>query len=132
MKKTAHDRGEEASSSSAFLRHHPSQHQDSKFSFVQEIPLLDEVGELLEKEKTLYRLQTIEANAAAEAWKSKYENLIVEMTRKSALSGNYETCEKSFGPNTLCRHTHKQEEVSGSSVNTFLEKSPYISGRKSR
>ena len=57
---------------------------------------MDEVNELLEKEKTLYRLQAMEANAAAEAWKSKYENLIGDVADTAALS-NYQTCEIAAG-----------------------------------
>ena len=85
---------------STFPSLHQSDRQGSKFSSTPGIPLLDGVNELLEKEKTLYRLQAIEANAAAEALKLKYEKLIGEVADTAAWFGNYETCDIAAGIET--------------------------------
>lgn len=57
------------------------------------LPLLDEVNELLEKEKLLYQLKTMESKLQADEWKSKYEKLIGQMADSAAISGNYHTYE---------------------------------------
>ena len=41
-----------------------------------ELPLLDEEAELLEKEKTLLNLKLLEQNIEAREWKAKYEELV--------------------------------------------------------
>ena len=41
-----------------------------------ELPLLDEVAELLEKEKTLLNLKLLERDIEAQEWKAKYEGLV--------------------------------------------------------
>ena len=107
------------SSSPALLGPHSSQNQSSKSSFEQEIPLLDEVNELLEKEKTLYRLQAMEANAAAEAWKSKYENLIGDVADTAALS-NYQTCEIAAGIEATSSAGTSKDEKPKIDTNTLL------------
>ena len=58
-----------------------------------DLPLLDEVSELLQKEKTLYELKMLESKLAADEWKSKYEKLIGQVADTAAVTGNYHTYE---------------------------------------
>ena len=51
------------------------------------LPLLDEVNELLEKEKLLMNLKLLEQKQAAEEWKAKYDKLVDHMM-DSAISTN--------------------------------------------
>ena len=51
-----------------------------------ELPLLEEVNELIEKERLLMQLKLLEQQKAAEEWKSKYESLVSTASKGS--SGN--------------------------------------------
>jgi len=51
-----------------------------------ELPLLEEVNELIEKERLLMQLKLLEQQKAAEEWKSKYESLVGTASKGS--SGN--------------------------------------------
>ena len=58
-----------------------------------QIPLLDEVSLLLEKEKLLHELKMMESKLLADEWKLKYEKLIGQVADNAAMSGNYNTYE---------------------------------------
>jgi len=51
-----------------------------------ELPLLEEVNELIEKERLLMQLKLLEQQRAAEEWKAKYESLVGNASKGS--SGN--------------------------------------------
>jgi hypothetical protein len=58
-----------------------------------QIPLLDEVSSLLEKEKLLHELKMMESKLLADEWKLKYEKLVCQVADNAAMSGNYHTYE---------------------------------------
>mmetsp|Transcript_10613 Transcript_10613/g.16084 ORF Transcript_10613/g.16084 Transcript_10613/m.16084 type:complete len:900 (+) Transcript_10613:108-2807(+) len=49
----------------------------------EDVPLLDEINELLVKERTLMGLKVIEQHVEAEEWKQKYETLVNEISKNS-------------------------------------------------
>lgn len=58
-----------------------------------QIPLLDEVSSLLEKEKLLHELKMMESKLLADEWKMKYEKLVGQVADNAAISGHYHTYE---------------------------------------
>ena len=50
------------------------------------LPLMDEVHGLLEKEKLLYQLKSIESKQQADEWKSRYDKIIGQTATLSKLA----------------------------------------------
>ena len=52
----------------------------------QDVPLLDEVSELLSKERSLMQLKVIEQHVEAKEWKEKYETLVKNIGSSDSLT----------------------------------------------
>ncbi|CAE7743456.1 unnamed protein product, partial [Symbiodinium microadriaticum] len=52
-----------------------------------DIPLVDEINELLHKERTLMSLKVIEQQVEAEEWKKKYETLVQHIGPDGSVGG---------------------------------------------
>jgi hypothetical protein len=63
-----------SSSRGSKISHHNT--SQTALGALGEIPLMDEVNEVIEKEKTLASLKLIEQQQLAQEWKQKYENLV--------------------------------------------------------
>lgn len=55
---------------------------------VGSLPLLDDVNELIEKEKILLEFKVLEQQKEAFEWKSKYDNLLGKVAENASTSGN--------------------------------------------
>ena len=58
------------------------------------LPLLEEVNDLIEKERLLMTLKVLEQQKQAEEWKTKYEMLVGKVGETSAKTGNFQTLEQ--------------------------------------
>ncbi len=57
----------------------------------QDLPLLDEVNELIEKERILLSLKLLEQKQESEEWKLKYESLITKVSDNVEENADFET-----------------------------------------
>jgi hypothetical protein len=57
------------------------------------MPLLDEVNELLEKEKLLINLKLLEQKKEADEWKSKYDQLVSQVVESASVTGDFQALE---------------------------------------
>jgi hypothetical protein len=57
------------------------------------IPLLDEVKDIIEKEKTLLNLKVLEQKVEAQEWRGKYEELLSKIADPSIVSSNIKVYE---------------------------------------
>ena len=64
------------------------------------VPILDEVNNLLKKEKILYELKMTESKQQADEWRFKYEKLLGEVADTAKITGNYQTYEIAAGIET--------------------------------
>ncbi len=62
-----------------------------------ELPLLDEVNELIEKERILLSLKLLEQKQEADEWKLKYDNLVGKVSEKIEETANFESLELAAG-----------------------------------
>lgn len=59
----------------------------------RQLPLLDEVNDLIEKERTLLQLKLLEQEKEVDEWKRKYDRLVDKVTEKTAESDFIESLE---------------------------------------
>jgi hypothetical protein len=71
-----------------------SRHQSQKLGRKQgqiavgSLPLLDDVNELIEKEKILLEFKVLEQQKEAFEWKAKYDHLLVKVAENASSTGN--------------------------------------------
>ena len=58
-----------------------------------ELPLLDEVNELIEKERLLLSLKVLEQQKEAQEWKAKYDTLVGKVSETAVRTGDYRPLE---------------------------------------
>jgi len=61
--------------------------------FSEGLPLLDEVNELIEKERLLLSLKVLEQEKAAQEWKAKYDTLVGKVAETSHRTGDFRAME---------------------------------------
>jgi hypothetical protein len=82
-----------------FLQHHTGQESMSKKSAKSpnragaSLPLLDDVNELIEKEKLLLEFKVLEQQREAQEWKMKYDQLLGKVSDNISEKGDYKFLE---------------------------------------
>jgi len=76
------------------MSHSPSKSKQHKKKKDDGLPLLEEVNDLIEKERLLMTLKVLEQQKQAEEWKAKYELLVGKVGETSAKTGNFQTLEQ--------------------------------------
>lgn len=65
----------------------------TKTKKLAELPLLDEVNELIEKERLLLTLKVLEQQKEAQEWKAKYDTLVGKVSDTSLRTGDFRAME---------------------------------------
>lgn len=86
-----------------------------------DIPLLDEVNELIEKERLLLNLKLLEQKQEAEEWKAKYDSLVGKVSDNIADTADFDTLE--FAAETLAEK--RVDFISQFDLNVLLKNQKY-------